>query len=873
MRWRGYFRRASTDAELAREIQSYIDIETSDNIARGMDAREARDAATRKFGNSTLIREEIYQMKSIVFFETFVQDVRYGLRTIFRGSPGFAFVAILALTLGIGLSTAMFSVFSTILLHPLPYRDSQSLVMVWENNRIRNHPRNVIAPADFLDWRARNHVFEGMSAIAYYSDTLTGLGEPEQITGHGVNANYLSLLGVQPILGRSFTVEEDRPGAAGTVVISHQFWMRKLGGTVSALGRQITLDGAPCTVVGILPPNFKSVGATPDFLRPVRLNPAIDYRVRNGRSMRSIARLKPGVTLNQARVEMDEIARRLEAEHPKFNTGWGVTLVPIDDQITGAARPALFVLMGAVAFVLLIACANVANLLLARATARDRELAVRVSLGAGTGRIVRQLLTESMILSGVGCLFGTLVAAWSVRSIRALAPRDVPRIDELSLDWHVLAFTAAIGLLAGILFGLAPAFHAVKSGLANTLRAGRGNSNHGTQRRAGSFFIVVETALAFMLLVGAGLMIRTLFHMQAVDPGFDAKRVLTMQVILNSSKYQEPARRVEFFERAVRELRRIPGVEAAASIAGLPFAGLASATSFTVVGRPELPPGQSPVTDVRVIHRDYLQTMHIPLLRGRNFDSRDFRPGAPRTFVISKELARSVFPNEDPIGKSLVVAMGDSKPGEIVGIAGDILHYALDGDVKPMVYYAIPQLPMSYASLVLRTAGDPMSFGSQAIAAIHSIDRDQPVTEIQPMEQLLAGSIARTRYAMLLLAIFAGVAMLMAAAGIYGVTSYAVVRRTQEIGIRMALGAQRRNVLTMIMRQSMTPVVAGVAAGLCGAFALRRLLASFLFGVGPADPATYAGVVAFLLAVAIAACSLPARRATKVNPVKALNYE
>ncbi|MCU1261600.1 MAG: hypothetical protein JWO80_4485 [Bryobacterales bacterium] len=871
MRWRGYFRRASTDAELAREIQSYVDIETSDNIARGMDAREASDAAIRKFGNSTLIREEIYEMKSIVFIETFVQDVRYGVRTIFRGSPGFAFVAILALTLGIGLSTAMFSVFSTILLRPLPYRDSQSLVMVWENNRVRNHPTNVIAPADFLDWRTRNHVFEGMSAIAYYSDTLTGVGEPEQIAGHGVNANYLSLLGVQPILGRSFTVEEDRPGAAGVVVISHQFWMRNLGGQVSALGRQITLDGLPCTVIGILPPNFKSVGAAPDFLRPVRLNPAIDYRAKSGRGMRSIARLKPGVTLNQARAEMDDIARRLEAEHPKFNTGWGVTLVPIDDQITGAARPALFVLMGAVAFVLLIACANVANLLLARAAARDRELAVRVSLGAGTGRIVRQLLTESMILSGAGCLFGSLVAAWSVRSIRALAPRDIPRIDELSLDWHVLAFTAGIGLLAGILFGLAPAFHAVKSGLANKMRAGRGNS--GSQRRAGSFFILIETALALMLLVGAGLMIRTLFHMQAVDPGFDAKRVLTMLVILNSSKYQEPARQVEFFERTVQELRRIPGVESAASIAGLPFAGLASATSFTVVGRPEPPPGQSPVTDVRVIHRDYFQTMHIPLLRGRNFDSRDDRPGAPRTFVISKELARSVFPNEDPIGKSLVVAMADTKPGEIVGITGDILHYALDGDVKPMVYYAMPQLPMSYASLVLRTAGGPMSFASQAIAAIHSIDRDQPVTEVEPMEQLLAGSIARTRYAMLLLAIFAGVAMLLAAAGIYGVTSYAVVRRTQEIGIRMALGAQRRNVLTMIMRQSMTPVVAGVAAGLCGALALRRLLASLLFGVGPADPATYTGVVAFLLAVAIAACMLPARRATKVNPVKALNYE
>jgi putative ABC transport system permease protein len=868
-----YFRRIRWDDVRAEELRSYVDIETEANIARGMPAGEARHAAQRKLGNAASVREEIYRMNSLVFLETLQQDLQYGFRTLFRRNPGFTLVALAALTLGIGFNTAMFSVLNSVLLRPLPYPDSERLVLVWENSRRQHNPRNVVAAADFLDWQARNHVFTAMSAMAGVQDTLTGAGEPEEVAGLRVNASYFSLLGVHPLMGRTFTAEEDRPRAPAVVLISHRLWTRKFGADASVIGRTIVLEGEPHMLIGVMPPGFQSLGSTPDIVMPLGFDPARDYRSRGGRYLRVLARLKPGVTLEQAQREMDAIGAALQKEHVQFNTGWGVTLVRMDDQITGGARPALLVLMGAVGFVLLIACANVANLLLARAATRGRELAVRVSLGAGPGRILRQLLTEGIVLATAGCLSGGLLAVSLVRWLRILEPPGLPRVQELNVDWKVLLFTAGLSLMAGVIFGLAPAFHARQNQLADAIMTGRGNLPHKRQQRVGNVFIALEAAVAVILLVGAGLMTRTLLRLQAVNPGFDARNLLTMEIDLPGGKYGEPSRQVNFFESAVQEVRRLPGVIAVGAIAGLPFAGMAPGTSFHAAGRPAPAPGQAPVAEVRVIHPEYFRAMRIPLLQGRNFDSRDYRQGAPRVYVVNQELAQSEFPNEDPIGKHLVVDMADSIPGEIIGVTGGVLTYGLSDAVKPMVYYVNPQLPLGYTSLAIRTAGDPMRLAPQVIAAIHSLDKDQPVSDVQTMEDRMTLSTARTRYTALLLALFAAVAMALAGSGIYGVTSYTVARRTQEIGVRMALGAGQWDVWTMVIRQGMAPVAAGMAAGAAASLAITRFLSSLLFGVGSRDPVTYLAVSVFLALVALMACLIPARRATRVEPLRALNYE
>jgi len=800
------------------------------------------------------------------------QDLRYALRSILR-NPGFASVAVLTLALGIGATTAIFSVVHAVLLRQLPYSSPEHLVMVWEKNPYRGRAQNVVSPANYLDWQTQNTVLADLAAMVDARLNLTGSGEPEELAGQRVSANYFKLLGTQAALGRTFAGEEGRPNAPRVVVLSFRLWERRFGGDRSILGRPLALSGDSYNVIGVLPRDFQPLGPKAEFWIPASLDPSLNYRERAGRFMTVVARLKPDVTLTQARSEMDTIAARLELEYPAFNKGWGVTLVPLAEQLSESLRPALRVLMGAVGFLLLIGCANVANLQLVRSAGREREIALRTSLGAGRTRLIRQLLVENLVLAALGGALGVVLAAWGIEAILAAGPKDVPLLDRVRLDPFVLLFSVAVSAVSGILFGLAPALAATRPSLTGSLKeGGRGASGGRRGQRLRDSFAVVQVALALVLVIGAGLAMRSFLRLLAVDPGFQPQKLLTMKVSLPGSKYREPHQRVEFFRRGVERMQGLAGVQSASAITFLPLTGLASATSFLIQGRPAPPPGQNLVTNVRIVQPGYFRTMGIPLRRGRDFTLAD-TADAPRTFVISESLARRYWIGEDPIGQRLIVNMGDDTPGEIVGITGDVRHYGLDREATEMVYYSHPHLPLPFMSFVLRTGGAPENLARDAVAVIRSMDAAQPVSDVQTMEALLAESVSPARFRLLLLGVFSGAALLLAAVGIYGVVSYSVTQRTHELGVRMALGARRGDILRLVLGRSTLLALAGVGAGLAGALALTRIMRRLLFQVTPTDPATFLLVALAMAAVAIAASLVPARRASRVEPVVALRYE
>ena len=808
---------------------------------------------------------------------TLWQDARYGMRML-RKSPGFTLVAIFALALGIGANSAIFSVVNAMMLRPLPYADPDRLVVVWETNPnlsstfLRTH--NEASPANFRDWREQNTVFESIGAYRWNTFNLTGTDSPEQLLGNRATASLFRTLGVKPLVGRTFTEEEDAAGAARTVVLSYGLWQRRFGGDPAVVGKQITLDAESHTVVGVMPQAFEFPNASVELWTPLALDARGAAR-RGAHYLYTRARLKPGVTIRQAQAEMNNIAAGLRRQYPDTNADRDVRIVPAHEDAVEFARGGLLVLLGAVGFVLLIACANVANLSLARATARHKELSIRAALGASRLRMIRQMLTESVLLSLAGGVFGVLLAMWGLDLLLASVPREFALNfhgwNRIKLDRFVLGFTVLISFATGLLFGIVPALHATKTDLNESLKEGaRGSTGH-ARRHFRDGLVVAEVALALVLLVGAGLMLKSFVRLLDVKPGFDPKNVVTMGVSLPEARYQKPEQWADFYRRLVERLRAQPGVESASVINSLPMGGNGGTTTFVLEGRPAPPKGQYPEANFRLAGTDYFKTLRIPLLRGRVFTEQDAK-GKPLVAVVSETFARVYYPNEDPVGRRVLDTDG-TRPTEIVGVVGDVKHWGLDDEPEPYIYMAHAQSPDSGMTIAVRSAVDPAGMAAAVRRETQAMDRDLPVFDIKSLEQRLDESSSQRRLTVFLLGIFACVAVLLAAVGIYGVMAYSVTQRTHEIGIRMALGARTADVVRLVLRQGMTLAAVGVGVGVVASLALTKLIKAMLFRVSPSDPVTFAVVALSLAAVALLACYLPARRATRVDPMIALRYE
>jgi putative ABC transport system permease protein len=814
---------------------------------------------------------------------TLAQDLRYGLRMLAR-SPGLTVTAALALALGIGANTAIFSVVDAVLLRPLPYDDPDRLVMVWNRYPKMNLQRAAVSGPDFVERRDENHVFEQVAAFIDGNLNLTSAGEPERLRAVRASASLFPLLGVRPALGRTFLTEEDRPGSSQVAVVSHGLWTRRFGSDPRLVGRPLTLNGTPHTVVGILSAGDSFPDPSVDVWVPIALTAEqVDPSRRGNEYIGMIARLKSGVTLEQAQADMDLITRRALSQAPQVakdffeSNGWGAFLSPLREEVVGGARPALLALLGAVGCVLLIACANVSNLLLARATSRKREIAIRTALGAGRTRLVRQLLTESLLLAVLGGGLGLLLAVWGVDLLAALRPENLPRVEEIGLDLRVLTFTGLLSLAAGIVFGLAPALHASRPDLNESLKeGGRASSAGPGHSRLRGLLVVSQIALALVLLVGAGLMIRSFWLLQRVDPGFRPEGLLTMNISLSTSKYPKPEQRVAFFQQLRQRLAALPGVEAVAATSLLPLAGGTSTASFFAEGQRPGPGESSPLANVRLATPDYFRTMGIPLKRGREFTDQDTR--APNVVVVDEGMVRRFWRGQDPIGRRLTFTETPTEADwmTVVGIAGEVKHSGLDGHDYAHIYgphaltaFLVPEGMF----VVVRTRSDPDGQVAAVRRAVAAMDPEQPIFAVRTMRAYVEDAVAQPRFRTALLALFAAVALVLAAVGIYGVMAYAVTQRTHEIGIRMALGAMQRDVLRMVVGQGLRLALGGVAVGVAGALALTRILSSLLFGVTATDPLTFLTVPLVLLAVSALACYLPARRATRVDPIVALRYE
>jgi putative ABC transport system permease protein len=809
-----------------------------------------------------------------------IQDVRYGLRMLWK-SPAVTAVAIIALTLGIGANTAIFSVVHAVLLRAMPYSEGDRLAIVWENRRSGAQPnaQNVINMGNFFDWKTQNTVFTDMAAFFDLNLNLTGGGEPEEVPAQLATTNLFSLLGVNAVRGRTFLPDDGKTGQSRVIVISYDLWQRRFGGDEQIIGRKITLNNQPNEIIGVLPPDvgwFVQKGSQihhpPEVWTPWQVTD--DLRQRRGRFARAVARLKPGVTFEQAQNEMSLIGGRLEQQYPDFNAKWGVTVVPLRTQFTGEIRKPLLVLLGAVGFVLLIACANVANLLLARAASRKREIALRAGLGASRWRIARQLLTESVLLSVFGGGLGLLLAVWGTRALLALSPPELIDLRGTAVNLPVLGFTIALTLITGIVFGLVPALEASRFDLSEPLKESGRSVIGGTRaQRMRSVFVVAQVALALILLVGAGLLMKSLNRLRSVEAGFEPNNLLTMRVNLPQRKYDTDPKILNFFSQAVEQIRHIPGVESVGAINTPPFDGPHSGTNLDIEGEPPRPAGQHLTTGVCVTDANYFQTMHIPLKRGRLYTAQEVS-AMRHVVVVNEAFAREIFPDQDAIGKRVTINMkDDNQPSEIVGIVGDNKTKGLDSEVEPMAFWPHAELVYPAMTLAIRTRGDNAGVTAAARGVIHQLDPDQPIGQVATMEALMAKSVARARFNSTLLGIFSLVALIMAAVGIYGVMSYSVLQRTHEIGVRMALGAQSKDVLKLILKQGVVLAITGVAVGLAGSFGLTRVISTLLFEVAATDKATFAAVAAGLLAITFLASYLPAWRATRVNPLDALRYE
>ncbi|HEU4933380.1 MAG TPA: ABC transporter permease [Pyrinomonadaceae bacterium] len=801
--------------------------------------------------------------------DSIIKDIRYGVRGLLK-RPGFTVIALIALALGIGANTAIFSLVNAVILRPLPFPEPDRLVWMWGN--IRNGPgRASVSPPDFLDYRSQNKTFEQFAASGTLPGAvnLSGSGEPERLMASTVSGNYFDAFGVTPALGRTFTLDNEKPGQDQVTILSHAFWQKRFAGDADIVGKTIILDSKSYQVLGVMPAGV-SFPQSAELWIPLSFDGSPEMKWRKAAFLRPIGRLKPGVTLTQAQADTDAIAARLEQQFPDSNTGRNLRVVSLREQLLGGTRTTVFVLFGAVGFVLLIACANVANLLLVRAAARQKEIALRTALGASRLRIIRQMLTESLLLSIAGGALGALLAFWGVELLVSLSGNTLPPTADVKIDGYVLAFTFAISIATGLLFGLAPAFRTAKVGLIDSLKDGARGTEGTLRNRTRSLLVVFESAVAVVLLIGAGLLVRSLIALQSVDPGFDANNVLTLRIDLNNKKYEGEGRRANFFEQLESRVSSLPGVESVGLVTELPMSGQLSDLPYTVEGRPPVTPDQALNADFRLVNTNYFSALRIPLLRGRNFTEQEVREGKPVT-IVSKQLVDTVFPNEEPLGKRLVSGMS-GVAFEIVGVVGDVLHNSLGAQPFPAMYLPTRDFA-SRRNLVVRTQNDPLSIVGAVRQEVHALDPDQPISEVKRMTEWVDSSVAVPRYRTTLLGAFAALAMILAATGIYGVMSYTVAQRTHEIGVRMALGARQLDVLKLVVRQGMLLSLVGVILGLVGAFALTRVMASLLFGVTAKDPITFVAVAGSLTAVAFVACVVPARRATKVDPLVALRYE
>jgi putative ABC transport system permease protein len=804
-------------------------------------------------------------------------EIRYAVRS-WLASPAFTFVAVVTLALGIGASTAIFSVVNAVLLKPLPFKNSDRLVMLWEqtlrDGELRPTSSQRISccrnnPINFIAWRDQNQSFEQMAAFMQVLVNLIGDGEPEQVPALVVVNPFFEVLGIQPVLGRTFRPEEDTPGNNNVVIVSHELWQRRWGGNPDVVGRKLTMNNRLVEVVGVMPPEFRFPNTRADLWVPLGMDQ--ETMLRTGRFLSTVARLRADVPLERARADMDRVAAGLRTARPEFNAKWGVEVVSLREQAVGVFRTALWVLFGAVGFLLMTACANVANLMLIRSTRRERDLAVRAALGASRARLARQLLVESLTLSSGAGGFGILAAIWGIRVLVAMLPDGLTiyNVTAIGVDWAVLLFTLVTTISTGILFGVVPALKAGRLNTHDSLKEGaRGIS--GAKSRTRAALVIAEIALSMILLVGAGLLIRSFDRLLRVDPGFRPDNVLTMRVSLGGRSGQQSA---AFLEQVLARIRTVPEVTAAGSIHFLPLSGLLSATGFWRDDRPQPRSGEQPSTQTFVITEGYFAAMGIPLLAGRMFDARD-RDGAPLVTIVNRDLANRFFSGENPIGKRLHIQWGRPQVTyEIVGVVGSIRHVGMERAPESALFLASLQEPNGAYNLVIRTAGDPLRVAAAVKGEISTVDRSIPVSQIRPMGEYVARSVTQPRFNMVLITTFATLALALAAVGLFGVIAYSVAQRTREIGIRRALGAADGRVVGMVLKQGMALASAGVVLGTGGALLLSRFLETLLFGIEATDAVTFAGVATVLATVALAACYLPARRAARIDPLVALRYE
>jgi len=805
---------------------------------------------------------------------TLFQDIRYGFRML-RKYPGFSLVALLTLALGIGINTAIFSVVNAIVFRPLPYTSPDHLVGIWTRDIKRPGSQLPAALPNVRDWQAQAHSFSGITAYSFNRFHVSGKEGPDETRGTFVTPNFFQVMGVNPALGRTIEQADDRERV---VVLSDVLWRRRFNADKNVLGKTIDLNAETFTIIGVMPPSFRF--PTPDIelwssfapIYALGKNSEVGDWIndRGLRGYRVVGRLSDGVELGVAQAEMNTIADRLGKAYPDSNAGSGVILVPLHEQMVGPYKPALLVLLGAVGFILLIACANVANLMMARTAARDREIAVRRALGAGNSRVIRQMLTECLLLAGLGGAIGLLLAYWGVAALLTLTPKDVPRLEAVAVDRWALLFSIAASLMTGLLFGLAPAWHTRTLNLTTYLReGGRGIAGIASVRRVRSLLVVSEIALAVMLLTGAGLMLRSFTRLTHVDPGFNPNNLLTMSVMLQFANYQDPVRQISFFDQALQKIRALPGVTAAGACTSLPPTYIQRSSGFTIEGRPTETQSQMPTALYLPATAGYLEALGVPILRGRTIVDGDTAQ-TPGIVVINQTLAEQYFANEDPIGRRLNM---DGVLRTIVGVVGDAKYYGLGAEAGPQTYIPFAQSPFPGMRLIVRSTVEPLSLASNVRSAIESVDADEGPTGIATMSQLMTESVAQPRFNAMLIGLFGALAFVLAAIGIYGVINYEVTQRTGEFGIRMALGAQSRDVVTIVLRKGLMLTTGGLVIGLAASFVLTRFMEKLLFGVKPHDPITYLVVPVLLGLVAIVACLIPALRATKVDPLKALRYE